>query len=51
MSTAIYERDRLEVGAQLQGPAIIEQFDSTVVVNPGWRGRVDGFHNLVLERS
>ncbi len=50
VNTPVYERDTLEVGAQLQGPAIIEQFDSTVVVNPGWRGRVDGFRNLVLER-
>ncbi len=50
VSSTVYERDRLDVGAELQGPAIIEQFDSTVVVNPGWRGRVDGFRNLVLER-
>ncbi|NIJ09229.1 N-methylhydantoinase A [Sphingomonas vulcanisoli] len=45
-----YERERLEIGARLEGPAIIEQFDSTVVVNPGWRGRVDEFRNLIIER-
>lgn len=51
LNATVYERDQLEVGAELNGPAIVEQFDSTVVVNPGWRGRVDGLRNLVLERT
>ena len=50
VAATIYERDRLEIGARVEGPAIVEQFDSTVVINPGWHGRVDGFRNLVLER-
>ena len=48
-STAtIYERDRLDIGATLAGPAVVEQFDATTVIPPGWRGRVDGFRNLIL---
>jgi N-methylhydantoinase A len=46
----LYERDRLEVGATIEGPAIVEQFDATTLIPPGWRGRVDGFRNLMLTR-
>jgi N-methylhydantoinase A len=48
--TAIYERDRLDVGMTVTGPAIVEQFDATTVIPSGWTGRVDGYRNLILER-
>jgi N-methylhydantoinase A len=44
----LYERDRLEVGATVVGPAIVEQFDATTVIPPRWHGTVDGYGNLVL---
>ena len=47
----LYERDRLDIGATIAGPAIVEQFDATTVIPPGWSGRVDGFGNLVLARA
>ena len=47
----IYERDKLETGAQIAGPAIAEQFDATTVIPAGWSGRVDGFGNLILEKQ
>ena len=31
------------------GPAVIEQYDATTYVAPGWRAQVDGFANVVLE--
>ncbi len=46
----VYERDRLPEAARLEGPAIVEEFGSTTVIFPGWRGRVDEFGNLRLER-
>ena len=49
--TAIYDRDRLGVGAVFAGPAIVEQFDATSVVPPGWRASVDRYGNLILERG
>jgi N-methylhydantoinase A len=48
--TTLYERDRLDPGAMLTGPAIIEQFDATTAVPPGWRASVDSFRNLVLSQ-
>ena len=49
--TTLYERDKLPIGSKLDGPAIVEQFDSTIVVPTGWVGRVDGYANLILSRE
>jgi N-methylhydantoinase A len=35
-SFAVYERADLGVGARLEGPVVLEQDDSTVLVPPGW---------------
>jgi N-methylhydantoinase A len=48
---AIYGRERLAVGASFPGPAIVEQFDATTVVPPGWRAFVDRYGNLILHRG
>jgi N-methylhydantoinase A len=51
IDATLYERDRLDIGATVVGPAIVEQFDATTVVPPGWSGQVDGHGNLVLARA
>ncbi|MGH6769375.1 MAG: hydantoinase/oxoprolinase family protein, partial [Xanthobacteraceae bacterium] len=51
VEATLYERDRLGIGAAVAGPAIVEQFDATTVIPPGWSGRVDGYGNLILERA
>ena len=40
----------LPVSAVVEGPAVLEQPDATILVPPGQRGRVDAFGNIVLER-
>lgn len=45
----VYDRYRLGPGARLSGPAVVEEFDSTVLILPGWRGTVDGYGHLLLE--
>ena len=50
-STPLYNREKLTSGAQIRGPALVIQMDSTVVVPPGWAGEVDPYGNLVLEPS
>src|SRR5262249_3074788 len=42
---ALYERARLDAGATLSGPAIVEQFDATTVIPPGWTARTDRHGN------
>ena len=48
--TACYDRAALRPGHRFAGPAIVFQYDTTVVVPPGWRARVDEWHNVWLER-
>jgi N-methylhydantoinase A len=47
---AIYDRYRLPAGGVVEGPAIIEEFDSTTVIHPGYRAVVDKFGNLLVKR-
>lgn len=49
--TAIYDRLSLPVGARIKGPAILEQADTTVLIEPGLTGKVDGLGNTIIERS
>ncbi len=48
---AIYRRDELASGWRAQGPAIIEQKDSTTLVPDGWSVCCDEWSNLILERT
>jgi N-methylhydantoinase A len=47
---SIWDRLALPVGAEVEGPAILEQPDATTVIDPGLVARVDGLGNLVVER-
>ena len=47
--TSIYNRDLLQPGNIIAGPAIIEQKDSTTVVPPSAEARVDAFRNIILK--
>ena len=47
--TNIYERLGLPIGTVIQGPAILEQPDTTVLIEPNLQGRVDDFGNTIIE--
>ena len=49
VEATIYDRSRLGAGAGVAGPAIIEEIDSSTVVPPGARVRVDEYGNLHIE--
>jgi len=46
--TALFDRSRLRAGDVVEGPAVIEEFGSTVPVLPGFAARVDRLGNLVI---
>ena len=46
--TAIYDGERLVSGNSLAGPAIVETSDTTVVVPPGAKLRLDRLGNFEL---
>jgi len=48
VDTAVYDRALLAPGNVIQGPAIIEQFDSTTLVKSGQTARVDEYMNLMI---
>lgn len=48
---AIYDRYKLGAGARVPGPAVVEEFDSTVVIHPAYHADVDKYGNLLIERT
>ncbi len=47
----VYVKENLKPGSEGYGPAVIEEYDSTTVINKGWSWEVDGFSSLVLRRD
>ncbi|MCC7107024.1 MAG: hydantoinase/oxoprolinase family protein [Chloroflexi bacterium] len=50
-SVPVYDRYRLGAGATFDGPAIVEERESTVVIGPGGRATIDEFRNLRVNLS
>jgi N-methylhydantoinase A len=48
---AVFERSHLREGQSMQGPAIIEQKDSTTVVPPNWTATTDAHGHLIISKS
>jgi N-methylhydantoinase A len=44
----VYQRERLDVGLTVAGPAVLDQFDCTTVICPGQTARVDEWKNLIV---
>lgn len=51
VATPVYDRERLGAGHWLEGPAIIEQMDSTTLVLEGQRATVDRYLNILIEEQ
>jgi N-methylhydantoinase A len=47
----VYQRERLDVGLSVAGPAILEQLDCTTVICPGQVARVDEWKNLIVTQE
>ncbi len=45
---AVYDRSRLPVGARIEGPAVVEEPESTTVLPPGTAAEVDQWANLLV---
>ena len=51
VATNLYDRAKLGAGDEFSGPAIVEEFGSTIPVHPGFAVRVDDFGNLVIRKE
>ena len=49
IATNIYDYDKLQAGNIVEGPAIIEAEDTTVVITPEQKGYVDQYLNIKIE--
>lgn len=49
MDAAVYDRSALTWGHRFDGPAIVEQYDTTAFIPPGFRCRVDGYGMIIGE--
>jgi N-methylhydantoinase A len=47
----VYQRERIDVGLTLTGPAILDQLDCTTVICPGQSARVDEWKNLIVTQE
>jgi N-methylhydantoinase A len=45
----VFERNRLTPRAMIEGPAIVQQFDATTVIEPGATATVDALGNLRIQ--
>jgi N-methylhydantoinase A len=45
----VFDRGDLSPGTQFAGPAIVEQVDTTIIVHPGQKVRVDRYANLLID--
>ncbi|RFF27681.1 MULTISPECIES: hydantoinase B/oxoprolinase family protein [unclassified Wenzhouxiangella] len=48
--TPVYRRDELAMDQAVDGPAIVIEPNSTIVVEPGWRAALNRHGHLLLER-
>ena len=46
----IYRRTELGYGCQINGPAIVEQMDTTTIIPPDFQMSVDPWENLILQQ-
>lgn len=51
VTAQVVERDGLGAGDVLHGPAIVEQSDTTTLIEPGWTARVADNEVLILTRA
>ena len=50
VETPLLRRTDLAAGHRVDGPAIIEEFGSTVPLHPGFTARVDDYLNMIVTR-
>lgn len=48
LDTPVYDREKLQAGSVIQGPAIVEEESSSAVIYPGQSLTVDAYGNLIV---
>jgi N-methylhydantoinase A len=48
MDSVVYQRERLPVGIEFAGPAVVNEMSSTTLIFPGQVARIDTWGNLIV---
>ncbi|MBS4189532.1 hydantoinase/oxoprolinase family protein [Bacillus sp. FJAT-49705] len=48
VATKVFDREKIPVFSEIQGPAIVDQLDATTVIPPDFTAFVDEYRNLIL---
>jgi N-methylhydantoinase A/oxoprolinase/acetone carboxylase beta subunit len=51
LPTRFYDRGALQAGNRIEGPAIVNQYDSTTVIPPGLEAEIDHVGNIVIRTN
>lgn len=51
MDTKIYQREKMNAGSRISGPAIIEEYASTIVIPPSDEAYIDEYLNVIIEQK
>ena len=51
LTTQVYNRDLFEPGHKITGPAIVEQLDTTTVIQPEQEASVDEYRNIIIREK
>ena len=49
MTCPVYDRERLDAGNRIAGPAIVGQMNATTLILPGMTALVEPYLGLILE--
>lgn len=51
VESKIFDRTKIPVLSEFNGPAVIEQLDSTIVVPPDYSVKIDEYRNIIMSRG
>ena len=51
VETPVFDRPALAAGQVVTGPALLEDVDTVIAVNPGWQYEVGDDHRGILRRT
>jgi N-methylhydantoinase A len=51
VAAEVHDRARIPAGAMVDGPAVIESLESTILIPPGWQARMDSDGFILMARA
>ncbi len=51
VAAEVHDRARMAEGAMVDGPAVVESLESTILIPPGWQARMDGDGYILMART